>query len=103
MTNHRTTLVGHDDSWQAKCSCGWRSNVVTRTNADDYQFQHMEHVRRARAGMRRQPSMEETLAWYTEQAANSANSPEEREQWRRLAEELNHRVGKSDSDTPLWE
>jgi len=104
MNNHRTTIVGSTDAWQAKCTCGWRSSIGSRADADDDQIAHVAHVNRARAGLRRQPTIGEALAWYSQQAANTANTPEEREQWERLAQELRPRVeGSEQHDTPLWE
>lgn len=105
MNNHRSNIVGHGEAWQAKCSCGWRSGIVTRSEANDLQYLHLNHAKRAHAGLRKkQPSIEETLAWYSQQAADTANTAEEREQWRKLAEELRPRAeGQSLHDTPLWE
>lgn len=104
MNNHRSTIVGSTDAWQAKCSCGWRSPVGLRQDVDDLLVRHLNHVARARAGLAREPSLAAALAWYSEQAANSANTPQEREQWRQLADELRPRVeGQAITDTPLWE
>lgn len=104
MDNHRTTIVGNSDAWQAKCACGWRSPLGSRSAADDEQIAHRNQVNRARAGMRKQGSVESALAWYTQQAADPTNTAEERDQWERLAEELRPRVeGRKLQDEPLWE
>lgn len=104
MKNHRSTLTGHGEAWQAKCSCGWRSGIATRSDADDLRIAHDAHAERAHAGLRRQPTNNEVLAWFVAQAENTANTPEEREQWHRLAAELQPRVqGQTVHDQPLWE
>lgn len=104
MNNHKSHLVGHGEAWQGKCSCGWRSSIGSRADADEAQLRHHREVDLARAGLKRQPSMEQSLAWYSRQAADTANSPEERKQWEMLASELRPFVeGQENTDTPLWE
>lgn len=104
MTNHRTRYVGHGNACQAKCSCGWRSDVTTKAEAEGLEELHLRHVNRVRAHLSRPLTLEQTLAWYVQRAVDNANTPEERAQWERLAEELRPRVeGQPANDTPLWE
>lgn len=51
MSNHRTSIVGDDGAWQAKCSCDTRRSPLYehRWEADDWIRAHVQIVARARS------------------------------------------------------
>lgn len=103
MGNHKTTIAGGHDAWQAKCTCKWRSSVGSRTDAYAAELAHSREVRLAQAGLRRATTLKGERDWYAQQASNFANSREERELWQRLADELSTRVAEPDLEQlPLW-
>lgn len=107
MDHHRTTVVGAQDAWQAKCSCKWRSPVTPRSEAVDAELKHQHAVRRAQAGLRKEgaPSLGSLRAFYQSQADNPVNEPADRELWQRLADELVPFIPPSvdEDQLKLWE
>lgn len=103
---HKTTIAGGfgpDARCQVKCTCKWRSEVGSRTDAYAAELEHQREVRKAQAGLRRIPSLKAEHDWYIEQANNYVNTEEERELWQRLADELATRLPRPDENQlPLW-
>jgi len=103
MSNHRTTIVGSEGAWQAKCSCKTHSAITPhRWEAEDWNLSHLRAVDRARAHLQpRTPSLKDQRDWYLKQAA-LATEPSLKRQWQMLADSLDHRIGPDPHDTPMF-
>lgn len=106
VSHHITTVIGADDSWQAKCTCRWRSPVTDRPDAVAAQDKHDAEVARTRAHLRTStPSLRNVRDYYQRQADDPANTEDERALWRQLADELQPFIkARTDADQlSLWE
>lgn len=103
MSSHQTKIIGDTGAWQAKCSCKMRSPVVDhRWKADDWSDAHLRAVERTRTYLRGTPSLTDQRDWYRDQASRATDETI-REQWRNLAEGLDHRLGTGPAhDDPLF-
>jgi len=74
--------------------CGWRPlRKETRHEIEDEFRKHIAEVQRARAALgRRNPSLKSERDWYRDQANNHTLPVREREMWKQLADELDHRL-----------
>ena len=105
MSNHKTYIAGVDPYCQAKCSCRMVSAVVSRADAMEWEWHHQQEVQRARAGLRKQPSLRNQRDWFLERADDPLIPDTERDLWLTLAHELDHRIETSESDEnqmELW-
>ena len=103
MSHHRTWIAGQDP-WQGKCTCGATGDVADhKWQADDWTRDHIAAVERVRAHRRGQPSLTWTRDYYR-RMETTATDPALREQWKTLADEIDHRLGnfKHPEDSPLW-
>jgi hypothetical protein len=103
MSSHRTTVVGDEGAWQAKCTCKRRSPVYDHEwKADDWNRLHLRAVERANLHPRGGPTLKDQRDWYQTQA-DRATDKATREQWLQLAEGLDHRIGTvPQHDDSLW-
>lgn len=105
MSNHRLTIRHLDHQYRAVCECRATSTYGTRQEAEDWGIKHLEQIQKVRAHLRgRTPSLATQLAWFNEQADNPNNSARDRELWRQLADELEHRIRSDEPDEQegLW-
>lgn len=94
----------------AICSCGrWRSDPFReRETAEKKGMTHEhrgdEHLRALAAFERGTSSLRTQYNWYTAQAKDPFNTPEQQEMWQRLADELSPRVqpATDQEDAPLF-
>ena len=103
MSQHRAWIAG-TDPWQGKCTCKATGPVTTlRWQADDWVRDHIDQVERARAHRRGTPSLASTRDYYRRMETTTTD-PVHRDQWRMLADELDHRLGnfRHSDDAPLW-
>ena len=92
MSNHQTRIVGNGDAWMGRCACHAQSELSEhRWEAEDWERTHLQEVERARAHLKRTPSLKDQRDWFRKQAANTSGTV--RQQWLALAEELDHRLG----------
>lgn len=102
MSGHKTTIAGHDDAWQGRCSCRMRSPVYEhRWQADDWNRDHRAIVERVRSHLARTPSLRDQYDWFIKQAGLSTD-PKIKSQWIMLAEGLAHRLGTAPHDEPMF-
>lgn len=103
---HRVTIVGAlGGVRQAVCKCGQRSAAGNAQEVEDWCLAHAIEVQRVRAHLRSAaPSLASTYGWFERQAANPENSEADRSMWRKLAEELRHRLGvdHTEDQPTLW-
>lgn len=103
MSHHRAWVAGQDP-WQGKCTCRATGPVVPhRWEADDWVRDHMDQVCRARYRLARTPSLASARDYYRKMETTDAD-PVRREQWKMLADEIDHRLGNFEhpDDSPLW-
>jgi hypothetical protein len=83
------SIIGSPQQCQARCGCKVRSPVGNRGDIEEWMFRHHEAVERVRRHLEgRNPSVKKTLAWFRSQEANTDNPPQDRELWKRLADEI---------------
>lgn len=89
MTNHRVHYAGEGDRMQGRCSCKQKSRVGNRAEVDTWYFAHLAEIERIRTHLgTKNPSLKTQHAWFSEQAVNEDNPPEDRALWRQLADEM---------------
>lgn len=108
---HRYVPPGKNNQhYIAICSCTrWRSAPYReRETAETKGLAHVTrgdaHVRALAAQDRGTSSLRTQMKWYLEQSEDPFSTPEQREMWKRLADELRPRVeGATDQDdVPLF-
>lgn len=102
MANHEVEVFRQQDGqWLARCTCLVPSVTYAQEwEADDWRMRHERVVQQARAHLLATPSLKGMYDYYVKMAEDTANSPEDRAQWRILAEELKPRVIRSTEDEP---
>lgn len=95
--SHTTVIVPSANLFQAKCSCKAHSPFGSRGDAVEWEWRHHREVEKARAGLRRTPTLRQQRDWFWEKATDLTISEHERSIWQGLADELDHRV---DENTP---
>lgn len=104
MSNHSLSTAQRNGRWFASCECGGASEPCEhRWQADDWSAQHRDQVARVRAHLRgRNPSVLDQYRWYRKRETE-ATDPTERDRWALLAEGLQHRLGQTIDEVPLFE
>lgn len=107
MANHKTTIVGSEGAWQARCTCRTRSKVfVNHSDAGDWNFKHLKEVERVKSqASSRSPSLKTTLSLYRTNAADeNTYNAEQRAIWTRLGDEIEARLLTTEGQQlPLFE
>ena len=82
----------------ARCRCGWSAvHSMKRQQVEDQIIAHHDNVERLRAALRGQPSLSSTRDYYLMMSTNPEQDPDQQALWRRLADEITHRL--NDTDT----
>lgn len=108
MSEHQCEIVKfipegkNNTHYIAVCSCQrWRSSPYrSKGDAETKALAHTIHgdeQNRARAALdRRTPKINTELGWYRDQAMDPLNNEQDREMWKRLADELEARIEAGD-------
>lgn len=99
--NHKPKYLHIEDpeGWRIRCTCRHVTSAhLTRQAAEDEHAKHIQEVEKTRARLAAPPSVKSTHLYYSEQALDPKNTPEEREQWQRLADEMERRVPRMGPD-----
>lgn len=92
---HRTKVVILDTGYAGRCTCKAKGPTrLSLTDAEDWGYQHLRDVERTRAHLReRAPSLRDQYDYYRQMQNNPDTPVREREQWKMLADGIQHRLG----------
>lgn len=93
---HNTAIVRVGGSFRGGCTCKQRGPIVTeRYEAEDWGISHLVEIERVRLRLRGQPSLAVAMKQYYAAAEDEQYSEPERDLWRQMAEEIDHRLNGS--------
>lgn len=90
---------------KATCSCRRSSPFAdSRQAVDDWVFEHRTQVERAKAWLNtRTPRLTQQRDYFRHMAREEPGvTPEDRLLWEKLADELDHRIGHTHTEDPLF-
>lgn len=95
------------DRHGCRCTCGWAppDRYASRQLVEDEVIKHERNVERARAALKsRNVPLHSERDWYRERENDPNETPENRELWKQMADELDTRLGqpKGSEDRPLF-
>lgn len=95
MSNHVTAVKKSGEGVIGTCSCKMKQAkaVQSTQEAEDWILWHEEQVRRARAGGEPVPQLTTVHKTYLANSQDMKLPEREREQWKRLADEVATRLG----------
>lgn len=91
---HITSIVGSTNAWQCKCTCPERSPVGSVSMVYEWEYIHLRNAHLTRPT--KEPSLLDQRNYFQRMADNPSTPPEVREEWKKLADELSHRIGVPD-------
>lgn len=101
MGIHNTSIVWTEDRTKVKGRCSCRATgplVLTKQAAEDWVYEHEKQVARARAHLGRAPAMKTIVKQYREASLSEDYTPEQRELWAMMADELEARIQATEKD-----
>lgn len=95
---HQTSIRAHDGQWRAVCSCDQGSLYSDhKWEADDWAREHIASIDRVRLLGASSPSLRDQYRWFRSREKDPRTPQQERNMWKQLADELEHRMGPSES------
>lgn len=101
MAKHETQIVWTEDRTKVKGKCSCRATGplgISKQAAEDWVYQHERQVARARAHLGRAPALPTVVKQYREASLSEAYTPEQRELWAMMADELEARIAMNVQD-----
>lgn len=103
MSRHTITTDAYGTGWRAYCSCRASGPPnASRSLAEDWGPEHLRTVERAKAHLNGTPTLATTYAYYRRMENDQEVPAKEREQWKVLADGLEHRLGLVDHTDSMY-